>query len=307
VGGAVPSANARSTDEASYGNEINKLLRVKQIDIKGLTGPLPEEPHYRVFISEIKNLQLALTAYQATARIWINGTEVEAMTGSYSLLPLDLNQTINEIEVRFSDGQGETVNKITIFYVPPETTAAFKKNVINEVIAADAKSANETAYRDAVSNVVKNVRGLSFTDFVGAVDMNRPYRFFFTKSAQVTLQTFCLENARLEYVKYSSRNDSSSGGQDLGVLLSNTVINLNEGRNEIKVIFQHSGQEKVYRFCIIRGKSNFGERTTNDIISNVVSADNAMDGTEGTYNSWLGTVSNCYYDWQARWLTNWWW
>lgn len=294
LGAAIAAADGRMVDEASYQKEVAGIVTAKDLRINNEVIDLNRS--FNILYTENNMLSMGVTAYGAV-KVLQDFVEFKSFSRDYQNLTLTLHNGVNNLEVQFGEGTAQAVYKICIFYIPANAEPGFRTYISTAVAAARQKSFDQNSYSLEIKGIIQNSKQLTFSNFIGNLDLSRKYRVLYTELSQLNIQCSTAERADISMVKMSNASGvSGSESYVVGGTTGNYTIPLVEGRNLLQVSYTEFGEVHTYFYAIFRGSSQFGNKTKNNIINEVIKADNALVNNDGlTYNIKLADVTNSYF------------
>lgn len=290
---AIAAADGRAADEATYQQEKAGLTSAKNLTINNTAVDLNR--NFNLLYTENNVMNLGVTAY-TSVRVIQDFVEIKSFSRGHQDITLNLHNGVNNLEVQFGEGESLTVYKTCVFYIPPSSEPGFRANLSAAVAAAQQKNFDQNSYNLEIKGIIQSNKYIAFTNFIGNLDMNRKYRILYTELPQLVIQCSNAERADISMVKMS--NASYIDGAESYVVASATgtfTIPLVEGRNVLQISFTEFGVTTTYKYGVFRGSSKFGRQTKNNIMNAVVSADNALNNDDMTFQIKLADVTNTYF------------
>ncbi|MBP7175611.1 MAG: hypothetical protein KBA53_05240 [Thermoclostridium sp.] len=195
---------------------------------------------YSIFYTENPNQTLKVNS-NGNCQISLNGQPLKSFTNSIEAIPFELIPGKNELEISLSDEIFHMNRKITVFYLPAQTDAAFRQAVMNQVTAANAVSTNETNYHNGVNSIM-NLRVFNVPEL--GLSIQKPYTIRLSTAAQVNLS----------YDMFDGSINVSVNGTPVAVdnaAHGKIPVSLNPAQNEISVNIQFAtGATQTWKTCL---------------------------------------------------------
>jgi len=233
----VIAADAASIDDNSFQNGINSILSLKILSLTEL-GYIINKP-YAIRFSTAGQINLSY-GFGGSLAVSVNGSPAVTSNALYGNIPISLNLGQNEIIVQYTK-EGTQAYKISIFYLPSESSSVLRETVSKAIIAADGRAIDEASYQQEVAGIpsAKNL----FFDYPTA-DLNRHFYIQYTESHYYHLGVVAYASAKViqDFVEITSFS------QDYQYL----SFDLHNGVNNFEVQFGAGATPAVYKICVFR-------------------------------------------------------
>jgi len=280
ISNAIIAADPQVLDETTYQREVANILEVvKNAESRKLVVndiPIPSDCFFNILYTESQQIIANISSY-GPAKVSQDSSLINSFSGEHQDLPINLHNGVNNLEIQIGEGTSLKTYKVCVFYLPAEAEASLRANVSREVDSTRQRNFNQTSYNNEIKRIIQSNKYIAFTNFVGNLDMKRQYRILYTEESYLSVQLSNLEAGEVTVLKMS---DSSGVGVPESYLVNATTgrnnIQLVEGRNELKFTFTEFGEQTTYYIAVIKGSSQFGRMTKDNIINSVIKADEAL-------------------------------